>query len=123
MEVAPQLFGILLHHVVSGEFHWLSPGYSVMDLIRSHCGSRPLNDWRFSLRIRILPKTPQHLFSQDPVSFSYYYDQILHTYLEDDNIVVDNDTALRLGCLEMRRFFRDMSHTALKKKENFAMLE
>ena len=44
-------------------------------------------------------------------------------YLEDDSIVVDNDTALRLGCLEMRRFFRNMSQAALKKKENFAMLE
>ena len=44
-------------------------------------------------------------------------------YLEDDSISVDNETALRLGCLEMRRFFRDMSQTALKKKENFAMIE
>lgn len=47
----------------------------------------------------------------------------MHSYLEDDSIIVDNDTALRLGCLEMRRFFRDMSQSALKKKENINMLE
>lgn len=34
----------------------------------------------FSLKIRILPKTPQHLFSQDPVAFSYYYDQVYNCY-------------------------------------------
>ncbi|XP_019852139.1 PREDICTED: focal adhesion kinase 1-like isoform X1 [Amphimedon queenslandica] len=123
LEVAPHLFSILLEHTVSGEYHWLSSGYSVLDLITSHCGSRPLHEWSFSLKIRVLPKTPQHLFTQDPVAFSYYYDQILHSYLEDDSIAVDNDTALRLGCLEMRRFFRDMSQTALKKKENINMLE
>ncbi len=44
-------------------------------------------------------------------------------YLEDDSIVVDNDTALKLGCLEIRRFFRDTSEQALKRKENIAMLE
>ena len=44
-------------------------------------------------------------------------------YLDDDSITVDNDTALKLGCLEIRRFFRDMTHMALKKKENYTMLE
>ena len=44
-------------------------------------------------------------------------------YLEDDSISVDNETALKLGCLEMRRFFRDTSESALAKKENIAMLE
>jgi hypothetical protein len=36
---------------------------------------------------------------------------------------VDNETAVNLGCLELRRFFKDMPHSALKKKENFTMLE
>ena len=49
--------------------------------------------------------------------------QMLHMYLEDDGITVDNDTALRLGCLEMRRFFRDMSQGALKSRQNFAIIE
>ena len=47
MEVAPHLFGILLHHKSSGEYHWLTSGYSVLDLITSHCGSRPLKEWRY----------------------------------------------------------------------------
>ena len=31
---------------------------------------------RFLLRIRVLPRTPQHLLSQDPVTFQYFYDQV-----------------------------------------------
>ena len=49
--------------------------------------------------------------------------QVLNKYLSDDSVVVDNDTAVKLGCLELRRFFKDMPHAALKKKENFTMLE
>ena len=51
------------------------------------------------------------------------YTQVLNNYLVDEEIVVDNDTAVKLGCLELRRFFKDMPQIALKKKENFAMLE
>ncbi len=49
--------------------------------------------------------------------------QVLRSYLEDDSIHVDNDTAVKLGCLELRRFYKDMPQIALKKKENFTMLE
>ena len=49
--------------------------------------------------------------------------QVLHTYLEGDEVHVDNDTAVKLGCLELRRFYKDMPQIALKKRENFTMLE
>ena len=49
--------------------------------------------------------------------------QVLHHYLEDDSLAVDNDTAVKLGCLELRRFYKDMPQVALKKKENFTVLE
>ena len=52
-----------------------------------------------------------------------YILQVLNRYLTDESIVVDNDGAVKLGCLELRRFFKDMPHAALKKKENFTMLE
>lgn len=48
---------------------------------------------------------------------------MLNNYLVDCEIAVDNDTAVKLGCLELRRFFKDMPQIALKKKENFDMLE
>ena len=54
---------------------------------------------------------------------THIHTQILHSYLEDDGVTVDNDTAVKLGCLELRRFYKDMPQVALKKKENFAMLE
>ena len=48
---------------------------------------------------------------------------MLNNYLVDDEILVDNETAVKLGCLELRRFFKDMPQIALKKRENFVMLE
>ena len=30
---------------------------------------------------------------------------------------------MKLGCLELRRFYKDMPQIALKKKENFTILE
>ena len=49
--------------------------------------------------------------------------QVLNSYLVDDGISLDNDTAVKLGCLELRRFYKDMPQIALKKRENFTMLE
>lgn len=36
---------------------------------------------------------------------------------------VDNEVALELGCLEIRRFFKDMQPSALEKKANIEFLE
>ena len=32
--------------------------------------------FRFLLKIRVFPKTPQHLLTQDPVTFQYFFDQV-----------------------------------------------
>ncbi len=73
-----------------------------------------------------------HYLALFPLSSHYVYVvltlsesplQVLRSYLEDDSIHVDNDTAVKLGCLELRRFYKDMPQIALKKKENFTMLE
>ena len=73
--------------------------------------------------MRVLPKTPQMLFTQDPVAFKYLYEQVitvlqsdwficdhplqvLHEYLESDEIECDNETAIKLGCLELRYLSR-----------------
>ena len=57
------------------------------ELIAGYCGTRPLEKWKFLLRIRILPKTPQHLQEQDPVAFQYYYDQVKSLWLHHDMTV------------------------------------
>ena len=44
-------------------------------------------------------------------------------FLDSDSVVVDNDTSVKLGCLELRRFYKDMPQIALKKRENFTVLE
>ena len=48
---------------------------------------------------------------------------MLHQYLEDQDLRVDNDTAIKLGCLELRRFYRDLPQIALSRPENFKILE
>ncbi len=48
----------------------------IQELLHEYCGLRPLDDWKLLLRVRVMPKTPQHLQSQDPISFQYFYDQV-----------------------------------------------
>ena len=49
--------------------------------------------------------------------------QVLHMYMKDKSIEVDNDAAVKLECLELRRFYKDMPHIVLKKREIFTILE
>lgn len=44
-------------------------------------------------------------------------------YLRKNFDSVDQDVALRLCCIELRRFFKDMPHVALDKRSNFEYLE
>jgi hypothetical protein len=76
MEVAPQLFSIFLRHRDEGESYWLQPGFTVAEQLASYTARKPLDQWRFMLRMRVLPRTPQHLLTQDPVTFQYFYDQV-----------------------------------------------
>lgn len=47
MEVAPQLFSILLSHVSSGgETYWLQPGFSITEQLQTHIARHPLEEWR-----------------------------------------------------------------------------
>lgn len=49
--------------------------------------------------------------------------QIRNDYMNEVAETVDQDVALQLACLEMRRFFKDMPQIALDKKANFDYLE
>lgn len=123
MEVAPRLFDLQLQHLYSTEAYWLMPGASITDIISGYTSRHPPNEWKCVLKMRVLPKTPQMLFTQDPVAFKYLYEQVLHEYLENDEIECDNETAIKLGCLELRRFYKDLPQIALTKPENFKILE
>ena len=47
MELAPQLFSILLRHGDEGESYWLQPGFSVMEQLHNYTARKPLEQWRW----------------------------------------------------------------------------
>ena len=54
---------------------------------------------------------------------SYLFFQVLSDYLNKNFESIDHDTAIQLGCLEIRRLFKDMLQNALDKKSNIEYLE
>ena len=48
---------------------------------------------------------------------------MLSDYLNKNFDSIDHDTAIQLGCLEIRRLFKDMLQNALDKKSNIEYLE
>ena len=49
--------------------------------------------------------------------------QVRNDYLRNIADTIDLDTALRLGCIEMRRLFKNMAPEALLKKTNMDYIE
>ena len=49
--------------------------------------------------------------------------QIRNEYMRQLSETIDQSTAIRLGCIEMRRFFKNMSPEALLKKSNMEYIE
>ena len=54
---------------------------------------------------------------------SNFFFQVLSDYLNKNFESIDHDTAIQLGCLEIRRLFKDMLQNALDKKSNIEYLE
>uniref|UniRef100_A0A4W5JGA2 non-specific protein-tyrosine kinase n=1 Tax=Hucho hucho TaxID=62062 RepID=A0A4W5JGA2_9TELE len=77
----------------------------------------------YELRIRYLPKGFLHHFSEDKPTLNYFYQQVKNDYMVEIADQVEQDIALKLGCLEIRRFFREMRGNALDKKSNYELLE
>ncbi|XP_071837468.1 focal adhesion kinase 1-like isoform X4 [Apostichopus japonicus] len=116
-------FAIRLQHMQSEESHWLHRDLTVGQIKRKYEAVYPALEWRYELRIRYLPKSYQELLERDKVTFFYLYDQIRNDYMNEVAETVEQDVALQLACLEMRRFFKDMPQIALDKKANFDYLE
>lgn len=60
---------------------------------------------------------------EDRTTLLYFYQQLRNDYMQRYASKVSEGMALQLGCLELRRFFKDMPHNALDKKSNFELLE
>ncbi|KAJ8334058.1 hypothetical protein SKAU_G00396970 [Synaphobranchus kaupii] len=116
-------FGLRLSHLQSEEIHWLHPDMGVSHVREKYELNHPQEEWRYELRIRYLPKGFMNQFAEDKPTLNYFYQQVKSDYMLEMADQVEQDIALKLGCLEIRRFFREMRGNALDKKSNYELLE
>ncbi|XP_066571921.1 focal adhesion kinase 1 isoform X4 [Amia ocellicauda] len=116
-------YGLRLSHLQSEEIHWLHPDMGVSHVREKYELNHPQEEWRYELRIRYLPKGFLNQFTDDKPTLNYFYQQVKNDYMLEIAGQVDQEVALKLGCLEIRRFFREMRGNALDKKSNYELLE
>ncbi|MBZ3870713.1 Focal adhesion kinase 1 [Sciurus carolinensis] len=78
---------------------------------------------RYELRIRYLPKGFLNQFTEDKPTLNFFYQQVKSDYMLEIADQVDQEIALKLGCLEIRRSYWEMRGNALEKKSNYEVLE
>ncbi|KAL0985282.1 hypothetical protein UPYG_G00154970 [Umbra pygmaea] len=115
--------GLRLSHLPSGDVHWLHPDMGVSHVRERYELQHPQDEWRYELRIRYLPKGFLSHFSEDKPTLNYFYHQVKSDYMLEIADQANQDIALKLGCLEIRRFYKEMRGNALDKKSNYELLE
>ncbi|AWP21573.1 putative focal adhesion kinase 1-like [Scophthalmus maximus] len=117
-------FGLRLSNSQCGDqVHWLHPDMGVSPVREKFEQARPNEEWRYELRIRYLPKGFMQQFTEDKPTLNYFYHQVKNDYMTEIGDKLEQDVALKLGCLEIRRFFKEMRGNALDKKSNYELLE
>ncbi|XP_030267742.1 protein tyrosine kinase 2aa isoform X2 [Sparus aurata] len=117
-------FGLRLSNGLSrDQVHWLHPDMGVSHVREKYEQARLNEEWRYELRIRYLPKGFVQQFTEDKPTLNYFYHQVKNDYMTETGDQVEQDIALKLGCLEIRRFFKEMRGNALDKKSNYELLE
>ncbi|XP_076155396.1 protein-tyrosine kinase 2-beta isoform X1 [Alosa pseudoharengus] len=119
----PQCFGLLLKHLKSSEVHWLHPLMTVGEVEQKYEQQHVEAEWRYDLRIRYIPKDFLEKFKEDKTTLLYFYQQVRSDYMQYYASKVSDGMALQLGCLEIRRFCKDMTANGLEKKSNYEQLE
>ncbi|XP_036279677.1 protein-tyrosine kinase 2-beta isoform X3 [Pipistrellus kuhlii] len=107
----------------SDEIHWLHPQMTVGEVQDKYEYLHVEAEWRYDLQIRYLPEDFMETLKEDKTTLLYFYQQLRNDYMQRYASKVSEGMALQLGCLELRRFFKDMPHNALDKKSNFELLE
>lgn len=116
-------YGLLLKHLKSDEIHWLHPDLTVREVEQRYESHHVEAEWRYDLRIRYIPVNFLEKFKDDRSTFMYFYQQVRSDYMQYHASKVSDGMALQLGCLEIRRFYKDMNAKGLEKKSNFELLE
>ncbi|XP_045900804.1 protein tyrosine kinase 2 beta, b [Micropterus dolomieu] len=116
-------YGLLLKHLKSEELHWLHPDLTVGEMEQRYESHHVEAEWRYDLRIRYIPVNFLERFKDDRSTLVYFYQQVRNDYMQYYASKVSDGMALQLGCLEIRRFYKDMNSKGLEKKSNFELLE
>ncbi|KAL7369596.1 hypothetical protein ABVT39_002938 [Epinephelus coioides] len=116
-------YGLLLKHLKSSVIHWLHPDLTVSELTQRYEQQHLEAEWRYDLRIRYIPSDFLEKFKDDRTTMLYFYQQVRSDYMQQYASKVSDGMALQLGCLEIRRFYKDMNPNGLEKKSNFELLE
>ncbi|XP_017285518.1 protein-tyrosine kinase 2-beta [Kryptolebias marmoratus] len=116
-------YGLLLKHLKSTEMHWLHPDLAVSELTQRYQQQHLEAEWRYDLRIRYIPSDFMEAFEDDKTTMLYFYHQVRSDYMQKYASKMSDGMALQLGCLEIRRFYKDMNPNGLEKKSNFELLE
>ncbi|XP_069567866.1 protein-tyrosine kinase 2-beta-like [Brachyistius frenatus] len=116
-------YGLLLKHLKSSEIHWLHPDLTVSELTQRYEQQHLEAEWRYDLRIRNIPSDFMEKFQEDKTTMLYFYLQVRSDYMRRYASKVSDGMSLQLGCLEIRRFYKDMNPNGLEKKSNFELLE
>uniref|UniRef100_A0A8C9C4Y6 Focal adhesion kinase 1 n=1 Tax=Phocoena sinus TaxID=42100 RepID=A0A8C9C4Y6_PHOSS len=115
-------YGFRLSHLRSEEVHWLHLDMGVSNVREKYELAHPPEEWKYELRIRYLPKGFLNQFTEDKPTLNFFY-QVKSDYMLEIADQVDQDIALKLGCLEIRRSYWEMRGNALEKKSNYEVLE
>ncbi|XP_057685789.1 protein-tyrosine kinase 2-beta-like isoform X2 [Corythoichthys intestinalis] len=116
-------YGLLLKHLKSSDIHWLHPDLTMAELTQRYVEQHLEAEWRYDLRIRYIPTNFLEKFQEDRTTMVYFYQQVRSDYMQRFASKVSDGMALQLGCLEIRRFYKDMNPNGLEKKSNFELLE
>ncbi|KAM4705730.1 focal adhesion kinase 1 isoform 3-T3 [Rhinophrynus dorsalis] len=116
-------YGLRLSHLRSEEVHWLHLDMGVSHVREKYEQAHPPEEWKYELRIRYLPKGFLNQFTEDKPTLNFFYQQVKNDYMSEIADQVDQDIALKLGCLEIRRSYAEMRGNALEKKSNYEVLE
>ncbi|TSO25140.1 Protein-tyrosine kinase 2-beta [Bagarius yarrelli] len=116
-------YGLRLKHLKSDEVHWLHPNLTVDQVEKKYEQQHVEAEWRYDLRIRYIPSDFLEKLKEDKTTMLYFYHQARSDYMQHCASKVSDGMALQLGCLEIRRFYKDMNANGLEKKSNFELLE
>ncbi|XP_037077346.1 focal adhesion kinase 1-like isoform X2 [Pollicipes pollicipes] len=115
------LFALRMVNSETRQVCWLHQNTPMFEVLEKQEGNADL--WRFELRVRYLPSDLHVLYEKDRVTFHFYYQQVRDDYLSQERCPVEQDMAVQLGCLDIRRFFKDLPPNALDKRSNMDYLE